>query len=114
MLTSEWGVDFNKCSEALGFSHFSVQSPCNPLIKDYTQIFYMIDEGDILSIHCQMNIRGSKYMRNVDDLNLVIIDFYVPALTPHLSNIEASLQVSESITLLAVCRIYTGVISKET
>jgi hypothetical protein len=40
----------NKCSEGLGFNHFYVQSACDPLIEDYTQIFYMIDEGDILLI----------------------------------------------------------------
>jgi hypothetical protein len=48
----------NKCSEGLGFSHFCVQSPCNPLIKDYTQIFYMIDEGDILSIQYKVSLWG--------------------------------------------------------
>jgi hypothetical protein len=31
-----------------------MQSPCNPLIDDYTEIFYMIDEGDIPSIPCKM------------------------------------------------------------
>jgi hypothetical protein len=40
-------MDSNKYSEGLGFNHFYVQSPCNPLIEDYTEIFYMIDEWDI-------------------------------------------------------------------
>jgi hypothetical protein len=31
---------------------FCVQSLCNSLIEDYAQIFYMIDEGEILSIQC--------------------------------------------------------------
>jgi hypothetical protein len=52
-----------KCCEGLGFGHFCVQSPCNPLIEDYTQIFYMIDKGDIPPIHCKMNLRGPKSMR---------------------------------------------------
>jgi hypothetical protein len=26
------------------FSHFSMKSPCSPLIKDYTQTFFMIDK----------------------------------------------------------------------
>jgi hypothetical protein len=39
-----------ECSEVLGFNHFYMQSPCNPLIEDYTEIFYMTDEGDIPSM----------------------------------------------------------------
>jgi hypothetical protein len=51
-------------------------------------------------------------MRKVDGVSL--IDFYVPALTPRLNSTETSLQLSENIIIFAVCRIYTGVISKET
>jgi hypothetical protein len=35
-------VDSNKCSEGLGFDHFYVQSPCDPLIEDYAEVFYML------------------------------------------------------------------------
>jgi hypothetical protein len=90
-----------------------VESPCNPLIEDYTQIFYLIDEGDIPSIQCKMHLRGPKSMRKVDGLNLIFIDFYVPALSPYLNSTETSLQLSENITLFAVCHIYTGVTSNE-
>jgi hypothetical protein len=45
---------------------------------------------------------------------LMFFDFYVPAPIPHLNSIETSLQLSENITLVVVCRIYTGVVSKET
>jgi hypothetical protein len=55
--------------------------------------------------------QGPKSMRKVDGPSLISIYFYVPALTPRLSNTETSL--SENITLFAVCRIYTGVINKE-
>jgi hypothetical protein len=65
----------------------------------------MIDKGDIPSIHCT---------RNVDGLSLILIDFYVPALTPRLTITDNSLQLSENVTLFAICRLYTGVISKET
>jgi hypothetical protein len=41
--------DSNICPEGLGFYHFYMQSPGNPLIEDYTDIFYMTDEGNILS-----------------------------------------------------------------
>jgi hypothetical protein len=33
-------------------------SPSNPLIEDYTEIFYVIDKGDIPSIQCKMGLRG--------------------------------------------------------
>jgi hypothetical protein len=71
--------DSNKSAEGLGFNHFYVQPPCNPLIEDYTQIFYMIDKGDIPSIQCKMNPRGPKCMRKEDGPSLILIDFYVPA-----------------------------------
>jgi hypothetical protein len=82
-------------------------------MEDYTKIFYMIDEGDIPSICCKMSLRGPKSMRKLGGLS-VFIDFYVPALTPHLNSIETSLKLFENITLFEVCCVYTGVISKET
>jgi hypothetical protein len=48
-----------------------VQSPCNALIEYYTQIFYMIDEGDIPSIQYKMRLRGPESMRKVDGLRLM-------------------------------------------
>jgi hypothetical protein len=74
----------------------------------------MIDEDDILSIQCKMNVKGPKSMRKIDGLGLIFIDFYVPTLTPCLNSTETSLQVSENVTPFAAYRIYTGVISKET
>jgi hypothetical protein len=44
----------------LGFNHFYVQSPFNPPVEDYTEIFYMIDEEDIPSIQCKRGLRGPK------------------------------------------------------
>jgi hypothetical protein len=85
MLTFEKGVDCNECAEGLGFNDLYVQSPCDPLIEDYTEIFYIIDKGDIPSIQCKMSLRGPKSVRKV------FIDFYVPALTPRLSNTQTSL-----------------------
>jgi hypothetical protein len=91
-----------------------VQSPCDPLIEDYTEIFHIIDGKDILAIQYKMSLRGPKSVRKVDSLNLIFIDFYVTAHTPHLNTSEISLQLSENTTLLAVYRIYTNVINKET
>jgi hypothetical protein len=53
-------------------------------------------------------------MRKVDGLSLISIDSYVPALTPRLNSTKTSLQISENITRIAVCHIYTGVITKQT
>jgi hypothetical protein len=55
----------------------------------------MIDKGDVPSIHCKMSLRGPKYMRKVDDLGLIFIEFYVPVLMPRVKCIETSLQLSE-------------------
>jgi hypothetical protein len=74
----------------------------------------MTDERDIPSIQCKMSLRETKSLRKTDVLSLIFIDLYVPALTPRLSSTETSLQLSENITLFAIYRIYTGVISKET
>jgi hypothetical protein len=51
-----------------------VQSPCNPLIKDNAEMFYVIDEGDVQSIQCMMSLRGPKTMRKVDYPSLISID----------------------------------------
>jgi hypothetical protein len=96
-----------KCSEELGFNHYYVQSPCNPLIEHCTEIFYMIVKRDILPIQCTMSLRGPKSMRKVDGLSLIFIDFYVPALTPRPAGFCG-------FNSFAVCRIYTGVVSKVT
>jgi hypothetical protein len=74
----------------------------------------MIHEGDILCIQCKMSLRVPKSMRKVDGLSLIFINFNVPVLTAHLNSIETLLQLSENVTLFAVCDKCTGVISKET
>jgi hypothetical protein len=83
-------------------------------MKEYTKIFYVIDKGDIPPIQCKIKVSGPESIRKVDDLHFIFIDFYVPAVTPRLNSSETSLQVSENITLFAVCCIYTDVMSKET
>jgi hypothetical protein len=62
-----------------------VQSLCYPPIEDYTDIFYMIEEGDNSSIECKMILNGPKFTRKMHGLGLIFIDFYVPALTQRLS-----------------------------
>jgi hypothetical protein len=71
----DYRMDSNKCSAGLGFNNFYVQSPCNRLIEDYTEIFYMTEEGDIPSIQYKMILRRPKSIRKVDGLSLFSIDF---------------------------------------
>jgi hypothetical protein len=91
-----------------------VQPPFNPVVEDYTDIFYMIGEGDIPSVQCKISLWGPKSMRKVDGVILIFTEFYVPALTQRPNSIETSLQLSENISFFAVGHISTGVISKDT
>jgi hypothetical protein len=52
-----------------------VQSPCNPLIGDYTKILYTIDEVDIPSTQCKVSLNGLNSVGNVDGLSFSSIDF---------------------------------------
>jgi hypothetical protein len=65
----------------------------------------MIDKEDVPSIHYKMSLRRPKFMEKADGLRLILIDFFVPALTPPLSSTETSLKLSENKTLFAVCII---------
>jgi hypothetical protein len=73
----------------------------------------MADEGDIPSTQYKVSLRGPKFMRNVDGLSLIFIDFYFPALTPRLNSTETPLQLSVSIAFFPVCRMYIDVTSKK-
>jgi hypothetical protein len=90
-----------------------MQSSSNPLVEDYTEVFYMIDEGDIPSVQCKMSLRGPKSMREVDGPSFIFIDFNVPALTPRLNRIQITLRFSKNITLFAIRGIHSSVIDKE-
>jgi len=46
------GVSMTKCSGGLGRDHLYMHSPCNLFTKDYTKVFYMIYEGNVLFIQC--------------------------------------------------------------
>lgn len=67
----------------------------------------MIQEGDGPSVQCEMSFTWSNCMREVDDLNLIFIDFNV------LNRIETALHLSENIILFAIRGIYRRVIGKE-
>jgi hypothetical protein len=63
-------------------SIISVWSPCNILIEDYTEIFYIIYKWNVPSIQCKKRLRWSNSMREVDCSSLVFTDFNIPTLTP--------------------------------
>jgi hypothetical protein len=45
--------------------------------------------------------------------SLVFIDLNIPALEPGHQSVQAALELPNYVTLLAVCRIQTGIIRKE-
>jgi hypothetical protein len=53
-----------------------MQSACNPLVENYTEVFYMIHTDDVPSIQCELNLRWSnnKSMREVDGQSFTFID----------------------------------------
>jgi hypothetical protein len=52
-------------------------------------------------------------MREMDGPSLIFIDFYVPVFTLRFHWSETMLLLSENVTFLAICDIYTRVISKD-
>jgi hypothetical protein len=76
------------------------------LIEDYTEIFCMTDEGDIPFIHCKISPMGlwSVGKIPVDDLNLIVIKFYVPALI----HISISLKAQKSKSKLCYDLLEVG------
>jgi hypothetical protein len=77
-----------------------------------TQIFYMIDEGDVPSIKRKMSLRERKCMRQVDGLSIIFTDFYV-SVSHHISVVVrpccsslrsvANIQVSSAKSLDTTC-----------
>jgi hypothetical protein len=85
-----------------------VQSPCNPLINDYADIFYTIDEGVIPSIQCKTCLKRLKSMRKIDVLNVIFAVFCGPALKSRLNSTETSLHFSENTCLCGLSRYTVG------
>jgi hypothetical protein len=71
----------------------------------YTQIFYTIYKWDIPSIERKKRIRRSISTSEVDRTSLVFIDFNIPVFTPGRHRVEPTLDLSQNIALLAVCRL---------
>jgi hypothetical protein len=82
------------------------------LLKITLRYFTWLTKGMFHPFNVRWTSTGLT-VRELDGLSLNFIDFYVLALTPRLSCIKTSLQLSENI-IFSVCRIYTGVIREET
>jgi hypothetical protein len=102
LLNREYNV--KKCSEGLGLDHLNINSPCNPPVKDYTELIYLIYKLDVPSVQCKMFLRRSNSVREIDCLSLIFIDYYVRALTPCVN--QAALELSNNIALFVLCGIY--------
>jgi hypothetical protein len=59
-----------------------MKSAYNPLVEDYTEIFYMTREGDAPSVQYEMNFRWSKSIREIEGPSFILINFNIPALAP--------------------------------
>jgi hypothetical protein len=97
----------------LRFDCFYVWSPCTFLIEDNTELFYTLYKWNVPPIQYEKRLRWSNSTREVDCPMFFLIDFNVPTLTPSRCWVQAPLELSENVTLLAFCRIKTGVVSKE-
>jgi hypothetical protein len=61
----------------------------------HIEAFYMIHNGAVPSVQCDMNLRRSPSMREADRPSFIFPDFDVPALAPRLNWIQTALQLSE-------------------
>jgi len=48
------------------------------------ELFHIVYKGNVPSFQCKISLELSSPMGEVDDLSLILIDLYVPALTPRL------------------------------
>jgi hypothetical protein len=53
-------------------------------IKTCTETFHVIQKGNLPSFQCKKSLDRSALMGESDGLKLILIDLYVPALTPRL------------------------------
>jgi hypothetical protein len=98
-------VDTKKRSKDVGGDRSCMQSPHEFLIKSDTEVFHRMRKRDVPSFQWEMSLDWSTTMREIDGLRIILIDFYVPALTPPL-HCEAALQLSENtISLRTVAYI---------
>jgi hypothetical protein len=88
-------------------------SPYNLSIKNYTEIFYLVNDGNVPSLQGKMRLCRSSSMGETDSQSLIFTDFNILALTSWLQWWQAMLELSGNITLFAVSGVYTCVPHKE-
>jgi hypothetical protein len=96
-------IDSDECSKGLGGCRLCMTSPRNFSVKNYTEIFYILYKRNFSSFQCKMSLDRSTSTGEVDGLSLILVDFYVSALTPCHHCSEAALQLPENIDLFALC-----------
>jgi hypothetical protein len=75
------------------------------LSKITLRYFTLFTKGDIPSIQLKKRIRRSISISEVDHPSLGFIDFNIPAFTPGRHRVQPTLDLSQGLALLAVCRI---------
>jgi hypothetical protein len=70
-------------------------------LNGYTHVFDIIYKPDGPAVQSEVNLYSFESFGEVDGLS-IIINFYVPVLTPFLHCIESALQFSEHIALLGL------------
>jgi hypothetical protein len=51
-----------------------MQSPCNPFVEDYAEVFYTIHKRDIPSVQYKMKFRWYKSKKEVHGPSFIFID----------------------------------------
>jgi hypothetical protein len=96
----------NETSDGLAFSNFMCSLHVILLPKITPRYFTWLTKGLLRPF----SVRWASGVLSLWEKQMA----WVLALTSRLNSTETSLQLSENITVFAVCRIYTGVVSKGT
>jgi hypothetical protein len=90
-------------SEDFRGSRFCMQFPCNPFVKYYAKVFYMIYEGHSSSIRRRTSVDWLLSMGEINNLSFGLTESYVAALTSRLHRSEAALQLPCDLSYRDTC-----------
>jgi hypothetical protein len=68
----------------------------------------MIHEGNVLYMKCKASFGRLSSIGEKDGLGVILIHFYVPALTPSLHQREAALQLPCNLSYIDTCHQQTA------